>query len=231
MAANSAPARGSPRRRRSAFDVADELREDILSLALPPGTVLSRQALQARFGLSSTPIRDALLALQEEGLVEVFPQHATRITRIDLGLAREAQFLRRSIEMEAAGLLAAAPDESLVARLRALIARQEIFAQAGDLESFERSDRAFHHTLYMAADVPGLWPLVRRHSGQLDRLRRMHLPVEGRGSGIVAEHRAIVDAIAAGDSEAARAQTRRHLSQSLAFSEALRVRFPDYFTA
>ncbi len=60
------------------------LRQEIIALTLAPGAVLSRAELQDRFGLSSTPVRDALMRLQEEGLVDVFPQHATVVSAIDL---------------------------------------------------------------------------------------------------------------------------------------------------
>ena len=78
------------RSRQAAPQVFEHLREKIMSMELVPGTVLSRQELQLQFGLSSTPIRDALLKLAEESLVEIFPQHATRVSPIDLDLARQA---------------------------------------------------------------------------------------------------------------------------------------------
>jgi GntR family transcriptional regulator, rspAB operon transcriptional repressor len=65
--------RADARGRGGAAHVFQSLRQDIIALPLAPGTVLSRAELQHRFGLSSTPIRDALMRLQEEGLVEVFP--------------------------------------------------------------------------------------------------------------------------------------------------------------
>src|SRR5687767_7668084 len=88
------------RSRQAAPQVFDHLREQILSLELAPGTVLSRAELADAFGLSQTPIRDALIRLAEEGLVDIFPQHATAVSRIDVGSARQAHFLRRAIETE-----------------------------------------------------------------------------------------------------------------------------------
>lgn len=219
------------RSRYAALNVLDDLRERILALDMAPGTVLSRQDLQKRFGVSSTPIRDALIALQDEGLVEIFPQHATLVSRIDLDLARQAQFLRRSLEQEAVRVLAHEPNSGLVQRLRTMIAQQKVFADAEDLESFERSDQSFHGALYDAARAPDLWLLMRRHSGQLDRLRRMHLPLAGRARDIIGEHAAVVDAIEAGDAEASQDRMRSHLSHTLAFSGELRERHPDYFRA
>lgn len=222
-------ARNRDRSRHAAPQVFEQLREMILSLALAPGTVLSRSELQQQFRLSSTPIRDALLQLQDEHLVEIFPQHATVVSPIDLALARQAQFLRRSVELEIVRTLAAAPDKTLIARLTAIVAQQRAFSDVGDLEQFMAMDHNFHRAMYDAAQVPDLWALVRRHSGHIDRLRRLHLPVEGKAKQIVDDHTAIVDAIAAGKPDLAQHQLRDHLSRSLAFSSEMRTRFPTYF--
>ena len=83
---------------------------------------------------------------------------------------------------------------------------------------------AFHKTLYDAAGVPDLRALVRNRSGHIDRIRRLHLPIEGKAAQIVREHAAIVNAIATGRPDLAQAALR-----SLAFSDELRFRFPGYF--
>ena len=106
------------RTRQAAPQVFERLREAILSLELAPGAVLSRLELAKRFAVSQTPVRDALLKLGQEGLVDIFPQHATVVSRIDLASAKQAHFLRRSIELEVVRTLAARPDAALVARLR-----------------------------------------------------------------------------------------------------------------
>src|SRR3982751_1691208 len=101
------------RSRHAAPQVFERLREMILVLDLVPGTVLSRAELAARFGVSQTPIRDALLRLGEEGLVDIFPQHATVVSRINLASARQAHFLRKSIELEVVRTLASQPSPAL----------------------------------------------------------------------------------------------------------------------
>src|SRR5471032_425366 len=85
------------RSRHAAPQVFERLREMIISLTLTPGTVLSRIELAEQFGLSQTPIRDALQKLGEEGLVDIFPQHATLVRPVEIHLARQAQFLRSAI--------------------------------------------------------------------------------------------------------------------------------------
>src|SRR3954469_16142931 len=94
------------RDRQAAPQVFERLREQIISLELPPASPLSRTALSGQFGVSSTPIRDALMRLDEEGLVEVYPQHATVVSRIDIKRAEQAHFLRQALEIEIVRALA-----------------------------------------------------------------------------------------------------------------------------
>src|SRR5258708_8620655 len=117
------------RDRQAAPQVFDRLRELITSLALPPGSPLSRAALAEQYGLSSTPIRDALMRLDEEGLVEVFPQYATVVSRIDVKRAQQAHFLRQSLELEIIRALAQVHDAALIHELNRIIAFQLQFAK------------------------------------------------------------------------------------------------------
>jgi DNA-binding GntR family transcriptional regulator len=219
------------RSRHAAPQVFEHLREMILSLELPPGMHLSRADLASRFGVSQTPVRDALLRLGEEGLVDIFPQHATVVSAIDLTAARQAHFLRRAIELEVVRTLAETRDDALVARLRATVDEQDALRGGREYQAFSAVDQAFHRSLYEGAGVPDLWDLVRRRAGHLDRLRRLHLPVEGKAAAIVRDHRAIVDAIEQRDAERAQQALRAHLSGTLSQADEIRARFPEYVTA
>src|SRR5690606_9935619 len=88
------------RSRHAAVQVYEYLREEIVNLTLKPGMLLSRNGLSAHFDLSATPIRDALLRREEEGLVDIYPQHATRVRGISIASARQAHFLRLATELE-----------------------------------------------------------------------------------------------------------------------------------
>jgi len=217
------------RGRGGAAHVFGALRQEIIALTLTPGTVLSRAELQDRFGLSSTPVRDALMRLQEEGLVDVFPQHATVVSPIDLERAQQGQFLRRSIELEIVRTLALHQDPLVIDKLNSLIRQQTAFSRLGEHAAFTAADQAFHKTMYDSAKVPELWDLVARHSGHIDRLRRLHLPVPGKMRDVMRDHQAIVDAVAAGKPDEAQAALRDHLSRSLGFVETLRQSHPSYF--
>lgn len=217
------------RGRGGAVYVFETLRNDIIALTLTPGAVLSRADLQDRFGLSSTPVRDALMRLQAEGLVDVFPQHATVVSPIDLEKARQGQLLRRAVELEIVRALALKPNPAAIERLRSLIRQQRAFARLGEYAAFTSADQAFHKTMYDFANVSDLWHVVNRHGGHIDRLRRLHLPVPGKMRDVVRDHQSIAEAIAAGKPDEAQAQLRDHLSRSLGFVETLKVSHPGYF--
>lgn len=216
------------RSRHAAPQVFEKLRELIVALDLAPGTVLSRAELAERFGVSQTPIRDALLRLGEEGLVDIFPQHATVVSRIDVPAARQAHFLRRSLELEIVRTLAERADAALVARLRAHVDVQSAVMAPETYGEFVAADQAFHRDMYLAAGVPELWDLVRRLSGHVDRLRRLHLPTQGKAQAVVRDHKRIVEAIAKRDPALAQQRLREHLSGTLSHVDEICARHPDY---
>lgn len=209
--------------------VYERLREDILSLTLRPGAAIVRADIQAEFGISSTPVRDALMRLAAEGLVDIVPQSSTRVSLIDVGEAHAANFLRRSIEIEAVRTLALSPDKSVEPALRALIELQRAEVIRLDFRAFETHDREFHRRMVAAAGAGSLWQLVRARSGHIDRIRRLHMPIAGKMDQTLADHTRIVDAIAAGDPAAAQDAMRNHLSRSIGYSPALRAEHPELF--
>lgn len=202
------------------------LRAAILSLALPPGVALDRAALARRLGVSQTPLREALIRLRAEGLVEVVPQSATRVARISLAAAREGQVLRLAVEVELLRRLAARPDPALAAALRGICAAMDA---APDEHSFHAADEAFHDALYRAAGVPGLRAVVTARGAEMERLRRLHLLRPGKAARVRADHEALARAVAAGDAAAAEATIRAHLSGTVGRARELRARHPDYF--
>ena len=215
------------RTRNATSQVFEHLRELIVSLAVAPGTVLPRPQLCEYFGLSQAPIREALLRLEEERLVDIFPQHQTRVRGIDLASARQAHFLRLSVELEMVHVLAQSPNPALERSLLALVSHQRASLAGDDLAGFTRLDIEFHRRMYDAAALPDLWAMMRSASGNLDRLRRMHLPLSRKAESILDQHTRIARCIGAGDAAGAQAIVREHLSGTLNALDALRERYPD----
>ena len=116
-----------------------------------------------------------------------------------------------------------------IAQLDRIIAHQRHLAAIDDTRGFHEADEAFHELLCDIAGHPGIWRLLRTVKVQIDRARRLTLPILGRMTLVVGEHTTIRNAIAAHDAVAARAAMMHHLSAVIPDVAALRARFPAYF--
>lgn len=216
------------RSRQASPQVKDVLRRRIQSLQLPPGTVLSRAELQKEFGVSQTPIRDALLRLAEDGLVNIFPQHATVVSPIDLNQVRQSQFMRRALEQEVLEALAQNHDAKLLGRLESLLAYQQVLADQNNQEEFDDADSAYHMAMYEAAGMPDIWALIRRQNSHFERFRALYSP-PGRNERVISDHRALFESISSSNVAAARKAARDHVSRSFLQMDHIRQQYPAYF--
>ncbi|MDB6454299.1 GntR family transcriptional regulator [Falsirhodobacter sp. 20TX0035] len=225
LAMNDQPAANTVQR------IHDALRQRIITLDLPPGTVLSRTELTEEYGVSQTPLREALQKLAHDGLVTIRPQSKTIVSRIDTEQLREAHFLRVALETEVSRRLAEDLPEGTIARLRSIIRMQQAVGDdPSQYRIFQELDELFHQTLFIAAGQPDLHRLVRERAGHMERVRQLHLPHPGKISDILERHTAIVDRIEAQDAPGAMDAARSHLSRTVLQVEALREKHPDYFT-
>jgi GntR family transcriptional regulator, rspAB operon transcriptional repressor len=217
-----------PVRPTAASHIMGDLRQSILGLRLPPGTPLSEKDLTERYNVSRTPVREALIRLAEERLIDVFPQSGTFVSRIPLAALPEAVVIRKALELAALELLAGKGEADL-GELDRLIARQQAMAGLDDRDGFHTADEAFHEAIASLAGFSGIWRVAQQAKMQIDRCRRLTLPTPGRMDSVIAEHRAITAALHRRDREAARQAMDRHLSAVLPDVVALRQQFPDYF--
>ncbi|MGF0540445.1 GntR family transcriptional regulator [Agrobacterium sp. ES01] len=220
---------GRIKRSSASEQIHSALRERIISLELEPGRNLSRQEIATHYGVSQTPVRDAMLKLEEEGLLLIFPQSKTEVSKINVAHARETQFLRLSVELEVARTIAAMADKSCLSTAREALSLQHAAIGAGDIGRFARLDHLFHQALCGAAGAANLWELITSRSGHIDRLRNLNLPDPGKPANIIHYHGLILKALEAGDMSAAEAAVRAHLSGTLSQMKEIKSRHPDYF--
>ncbi|WP_247886897.1 GntR family transcriptional regulator [Azospirillum sp. SYSU D00513] len=188
-----------------------ELRAEIVSLARKPGEPISEKQIAEAFGVSRTPVREAVLRLADEGLIEIFPQSGTFVARIPLASLPEDIAIRRALEEAAVRYAAERATASQVARLRANLELAREMEAAGDQEGFHQADEAFHALIAETAGYPGFWTLTQQVKVQVDRYRRLTLPVRGRMAQVIAEHTAVVEAVAAHDPAGAVRALAAHL--------------------
>jgi GntR family transcriptional regulator, rspAB operon transcriptional repressor len=205
------------------------LRTNILELKLKPGSVLIEKALIERFDCSRTPLREALIRLAEEQLVVIFPQSGTYVSRIRRSALPSAVVVRQALECAAVEHAIEKINRTSLAQLDAIVASQSERAAAGDPPGFHAADEAFHAAIADIAGHPELWALAETAKTEIDRCRRLSLPVPGRMSQVVSEHKRIVDCMRRSDVPAAISAMRAHLSAVVPDAAALAETHPDYF--
>ncbi|MFF3485479.1 GntR family transcriptional regulator [Streptomyces sp. NPDC002701] len=210
-------------------DIYLKLRQMVLTLELAPGAALSENELAASMGVSRTPVRESLILLAQEGLVQVFPKVGSFVSRVDPAQVADAQFLREAVELGSLDDLPAELDPAVLGDLRGNLERQRR-ADLG-LEEFFDLDEAFHQGLMRLSGHGNVWTTVAAAKGHLDRARRLGLHENVSPAVFVAQHREIFDAITDGNVPLARTAMRTHLRAVFDDIERIRAHSPELFAA
>lgn len=173
------------------------LRKLIVDLSLPPESALVEQEVASVLQVSKTPVREAIIRLSREGLVQVVPKSGSYVTAVSLDRYLEACFVRTQLEVGCAKRLAVLgvglADQ---VKLKALLTEQEDAIQQDDNARFFELDEALHKRLFELAGLSGAWEIMNFAKAEMDRVRHIkrlfgirqrHLVVE--------EHTALVNAI------------------------------------
>jgi DNA-binding GntR family transcriptional regulator len=194
-------------------EIYERLRRDILSCTLRPGSQIREQALAEHHAVSKSPVRDALLRLQEQGLVEVLPRKGYRVKPVSLADAREMYEMRLLFER---ACITRAIDEATDEVLRAL----DRFRSAGDAQdraAWIAYNREFHLALAEASGNTRLARAAREVIEQFDRLTYMSVAGYDKATWLqelADEHCAIIDAMQRRDKRQATALALAHVERS-----------------
>ncbi|HEX6027009.1 MAG TPA: GntR family transcriptional regulator [Solirubrobacter sp.] len=189
--------------------VRDLLEEAILEGDLKPGQRLRAEALAQRFGTSRTPIREALLQLEAQGLVDVEPNRGAVVRAFDRDDLRDLYELRALLEPRAAALAARNIDDADIERLEELC----------DAEDLIVANEAFHRIILEAAGSPRLTAAMRAASGIPRTFRAVFWHDERQREESLMCHRRLVDAFHGRDPDLAEAVMRMHILGAIAFLE------------
>jgi DNA-binding GntR family transcriptional regulator len=199
-------------RRNYRDQVADALRAALVAGELRPGELYSAPALAARFGVSATPVREAMLDLVREGLVQTVPNKGFRVTEVSERELDEYNQIRALIEIPVVTDLATTADPAALEGLRPRAEAIVAAAAAGDLIGYLEADRRFHLDLLSLAGNAHLVEIVadlrkRSRLYGLENLARL-----GRLESSAQEHLELLDALLSGDPHAVRACITHHLA-------------------
>jgi DNA-binding GntR family transcriptional regulator len=220
---------GRPRGATASSMIYSDLRAQLLSLQRRPGEAISEAEIALSYGVSRTPVREAILKLSDEGLLEIFPQSGIIVSRIAVAALPEAIIIRKALEETTARLAAERATSSQILALRATLERQREAEAARDSEAFHQADEAFHATIAEIAGHPGIWRLIQQVKVHVDRYRRLTLPQRGRIAQVITEHEVILTAIEAHDPTRARIAMDHHLERLLDNIYATRSINPEFF--
>ncbi len=217
------------RRQTIAAQIRALLRRDIIAGRLLPRTMLSEQELSQRFGVSRTPIREALIKLSEENLVEIYPQYGSFVAPIKLREVFDSQFVRESLECSAVERAADRIDAAQTKALAALLQRQRVLHRAGDHDEFFLADERMHALIMEIAGHANAWRQVENAKAQMDRVRFLSMRNVRKQPSVIAEHTLIVDCVARRDGAGAVGAMRSHLRGLFRSVEILAASDPGYF--
>jgi len=193
--------------------VFETLKDMIVTVRLKPGELISEKEVADAFGASKTPVREAVIRLEDMGLVDVVPKSGTYVTPIRLDRYIEACFIRLQLETGAVRRAAERQGgfEGII-RLEACIREQEEALAADELVEFFRLDEAFHRQLFEIAGIPGVWDVLNQSKAELDRIRHMkRIHKISRATEVIQEHRAIAKAVRDHHPEAAEQALIQHI--------------------
>ena len=207
-----------------------DLKEAILSGVLEPGCLIDKAELCEKFGVSRFPVSAAVSRLAYDRLVDVAPQHGSFVSRISLKDVQERLFIRRALESEiaeeAALRMTRADKDALQANLREAVAA----VQADDRAAFYAIDVAFHQILTGRLGMVRASEVLEGLRIHLERARRLLMSPPGRLQEAFREHKAIGDAVEAGDAKSARDAMKRHLAVTGALLETVAEQRPELFS-
>jgi len=187
------------------------IRDAIITMKLLPGETLNEKETCAELGISRTPMREAVLRLAQEGLVNIVPSGGTFVNKIVMRKVIEGHLVRSSLEMRTIRLTARSFDPVYERDLDLLLFRQQDAAKRRDVNEAFKVDNEFHRLLCRIAGFPNVWQTIHNATGQLDRVRRRGFPKMGYFDEVIEEHEALYAALKARDDDEAARLLKEHL--------------------
>ena len=210
-------------------EIYQKLRAEILSLRFAPGQELNLQLLSSQLQVSRSPVRDALMKLSGDNLVDIFPQKGTRVSCIDLKQVEEERFLRKSLEESAVRKFVPIAQDKELSLMGHAIEMQKKAMETKDFIQFLEFDDAFHSIIFAAIHMERLWDIIRNQGGNHHRIRLLSFAEKDVLGNIIDQHKSMLEAIKQKDLEKVLAIENNHLEKLLKETEPMMQRHPDYF--
>ncbi|MGD8176090.1 GntR family transcriptional regulator [Marinimicrobium sp. ARAG 43.8] len=232
------PAEHNPpsRKRRIAGDrsvsaqIFEFIRDAIVGMEFQPGQMIPETALAEQFGVSRTPVREALIKLSNIGFVDVLPQRGTYVSRFSMEKILEARFIREALELAVISSVAEQADDALIQACEHILHEQQLAADNDNALAFQKLDDHFHQTLASRTQYPRVAQLIESEKAHMDRVRNLSLHISGQYRHVLEQHRAILEAVKSHDPVAARQAMSVHMQDVYKVLTLIPQEHPEYFT-
>lgn len=211
--------------------VYNTLKSSILCLQLKPGTVVSTQEIATKLSVSRTPVREAFISLQRDGLVDIYPQKETVVSRISIKRIQQERFIRESLECANIDALIKRGGPYDLSALYANLQEQKQLLKADCLDGFKffTIDNEFHQMLFALGGQELSGQVVIDTNTHYTRVRLVTLSNAEIARASIAEHEMILSEIQSGLADLARGHLRYHLHRLEHELDAFVEKYPDYF--
>ncbi|MCR4944650.1 MAG: GntR family transcriptional regulator [Clostridium sp.] len=187
------------------------LRENIMTLELKPGELLSEVELSEKLGISRTPIREVLMKLKSEHLIEVKPQSGTYVSLIDLDLVQEARFMRFTLEEKVLKEACENFDEKYFVELEKNLYAQQIIAEMdGGEKEFHKLDNHFHELFFLGVNKGNVWKSILNISTHYNRMRLLSQSEDPKRD-VVEQHREFIKTVKNKEIDKVESMISRHM--------------------
>ena len=206
------------------------LKMNIMTLNIKPGTGISESDIREFLKVSRTPIREAILRLAEERLMDVYPQKGSFVSLIDLKIVEEAYFMRKILEKEILKLATQNFSDSAIKELEKNLKFQNIISQIEeDHSELFFLDNKFHHIIYKEVQKEKVWESIQSLSTHYDRVRFLDAIEKTNLIPTLEQHKTIIEIIKNKETNKVDEMINLHLSNFKNKIDYLIKKHPDYF--
>ena len=202
--------------------------ENIISIDLEPGQLISENEIASFLGVSRTPVRESIQELNKAALIEIYPQRGSYVSLIDSKYVEEAVFLRKVLDIAVIEEACDLATEDDIALLEENVALQEFYLKSNNTKKIFELDNEFHRMIYVAAKKEMIHNMRRNVMIHFDRVRTLSM-LAVKDTKIVADHGIMLRAIKNKDKNKAKEIVEKHLDRYRVDQEELLRTYPQYF--
>jgi DNA-binding GntR family transcriptional regulator len=205
------------------------LRANIMNLSYAPGSRIQEVDIAEKLNISRTPIREAIIRLVHEKLINVFPQRGIYVSLIDLQLVEESKFIRETLERRVIELACTDfPQEGLF-RLEKALLLQELCIVENKFNEFYEHDSNMHGIIFAGCQKEKTWEMIEQMNTHYNRVRILGISHGYELPQLLEEHRAIVNSIRNHDVQTGVKALDEHLNKVRIDLRKMLEDFPEYF--